>query len=211
MRTLPTPPHLAGVTELVQEEDDFLTLRLGCPCGCGRFRLERACLSAAEKAEFAAWKEREARTRNGYFIRLRRNGKGLLETMRKRGLFGKWKPLEPYLPPLPRFVGVHEVRGICEDCGRGYTLFDSRLHGDEACRGAFPPGAMTWQHGWEEIPVPEGTVELRVGLWFRTDQEDAAKLFPGEPDWANTFADFVLSAIGEGGLRTDLYGWLDEG
>ncbi len=211
MPQLPVPRHLQALAVEASMEDDFLILRLRCPCGCGRFRTERSCLSAAETAAIADWHEKYGRATKGYFIRFRRNENGERVQMRKRGLFGRWEPLEPHLPPAPCFIGVHEVRGTCGACGRVHILFDSRLHGDEACRGAFPPEAMTWQHGWEEIPVPEGTEELRAGAWFCTAEEDVAKVFPGQPDWTNTFADFVLSAVDAQGCKTGLFCWLEEG
>ncbi len=198
MQHLQTPPHLTGITEFVSEENDnLLTLRLRCPCGCTGFRLERSCFSAAEEAEIAAWEAEEARARKGCFMRLRKDEKGLLVMMVKRGLFGKWQRYDDCMPPAPYYMDIRVLRATCKRCGAVHTVFDSRYHGEEACLGEYGEAAFRWQHGWQEIPVPEDARELQVELWYYLDEEDLAKFCPAGTDYANTFGGLGISSVDE--------------
>lgn len=191
------PPHLIPLADTPEEEDDVVTLRLRCPCGSLRFRLEESVFTPEEQAQADAYTVASQRVCRGCSIRDRKDSQGQMTLMRRRLPFGRWEPLKPLLPEPPAFIDVQALRGTCRICGAQHLVFDNRVHGFDALSGEFTGAPMAWQPHWQEIPMPEeATVcmevyndvaleEMRAFIpGFRT--EDACRAFGHIAVWSET-------------------------
>lgn len=181
------PAHLRGLAADVKGMDCFLlSFHLRCPCGNMHFRLEEAVPDEAELAAINAWLAAERTVRRGRIVRYRKDENGQTVLMCRRILFGRWEPFKPLLPPLPCYMDVQSLRGICRGCGKTHLIFDNRLHGMDGLMQEFSGEAMQWQPRWQEVPVPEDSL-LRVEI--HRDEEmteaDYRRFIPGyTPDTA---------------------------
>ena len=194
MEKLPMPPHLEGIADVVEQGEMYATLRLRCHCGCGLFRMERADYSPEERAQLKAHEDSYRAATEGYRVKHGRTG-----ILRKKGLFGRWEPVE--FMPCPECYYVTAVRATCADCGARHLVFDNRLHGFEAACG-FPVPPMDGKPLWEALypeDAPQGCqIEVSYGApryLFETDN-------PGV-DYDNAFDKIdICSRNMQGHLKT---------
>lgn len=157
------PSHLRSLAADPVRDVDSLTMTLCCPCGCTRFRLEKATHNTAEQAAIDEWLAAEKAARKGRILHFRKNEHGQTELMCRRLFFGRWEPFKSLIPPPPCYMDVLALRGTCRSCGKTHLIYDNRVHGFDALIGEYTGEAMAWQPQWQEIDVPEGA-SIRVDI-----------------------------------------------
>lgn len=199
MKNLPVPPHLKPITELLEESDIHVALRLRCPCGSLRFALEQSAFTPEEQAAINAYEVAVNAQYRGYTVKYRENEQGEKVLMRKRGLFGRWEPLD--LPEPPPFIDVRCIRATCRACGKQHILVDSRLHGNYAVYGEIPAAAMQWQPHWQSVAVPEDAASLTIEVRNENSLEDFLHDLPNAPlsDYDNAFECIEIFTTGADG------------
>ena len=157
------PTHLRPLAADLTRYADCLTMTLRCPCGCTRFRLEKATHNMAEQAAIDEWLAAERAARKGRILRFRKNEHGQTELMCRRIFFGRWESFKSLIPPPPCYMDVLALRGTCRSCGKMHLIYDNRVHGFDALIGEYTGEAMAWQPQWREIDVPE-SASIRVDI-----------------------------------------------
>lgn len=204
MKCLPVPPHLKPITELQEESDIHVGLRLRCPCGSLRFSLERSVFTPEEQAAIDAYEAAEDARMKGYIVKPRRNDQGETVLMRKRWLFGRWEPLD--LPEPPPFIDMQCIRATCRGCGKQHTLVDSRLHGNLAVYGEIPAEAQQWQPHWQPVVVPEEAAWLTIEVRNESNLEEFLQCLPTAAlsDYDNAFETLEIFATDADGQLGEL-------
>jgi len=153
------PAHLRALAADPARKGDALTMRLRCPCGCGRFRVEKNTCTEEEKRQMEAHEAALKKVICGYTFRRLPDGR----FQHRRNLFGliplRWKNFD--MPPAPCWWDVQCIRVICAACRAEHLVFDSRLHGFDAWAAEWPADTMAWQPHWRCV-IREGAVTVTV-------------------------------------------------
>ena len=122
------PNYLKPISYNETTKGDFTRFHLKCGCGCKLFDVFESYL---DKAEQKACKP--------HYDALTELCSGASTcTVDDNGTVHHWKLFssdlngpkqEVIVPPLPEFGSIHVVKIKCRQCGREYTLFDSRFNG----------------------------------------------------------------------------------
>ena len=178
MEKLPVPRHLLPIADVIEQDETYATLRLRCPCGCSLFRMERADYSPEEWAQLKAHEDSYRAATEGYRVKHSRTG-----IFRKKGLFGRWEPVE--FMPCPECYYVTAVRATCADCGAHHLVFDSRLHGFKVACG-FPMPPMDCKPLWEAVYPEDAPQGCQVEVTYPTNRYQFETEHPGV-DFDNAF------------------------
>lgn len=177
MEKLPMPSHLLGIADVVEQGDTCATLRLRCPCGSSLFHMERAAYSPEEQSQMKAYEASYRAATQGYRLKYGKTG-----MLRKRGLFGRWEPVECL--PRPACHGVTAIRAACAACGARLLVFDNRLHGfRKVCGFTMPP--MDGKPLWEPIGAPDAQ-GCQVEITYPMERFQFESQHPGA-DFDNAF------------------------
>jgi len=194
------PAHLRPLAVDPVQEKGLLTMTLRCPCGCGRFRVEKNTWTEEERRQMEAHEAALKKVICGYTFRQLPDG----QFQHRRNLFGliplRWKNFD--MPQAPFWWDVQCVRVICAACQTAHVVFDSRLHGYEAWAAQWPEETMAWQPRWrcviraaavtvtvkhrdfallmEENPelTPEDCTDLyeRISIRYKTDDGNSREV-----------------------------------
>lgn len=160
MDRLPVPKHLLGFAGAVKQTAHSAEIRLCCPCGCERFRVEKNVWTAEERRQMEAYEAALKKLVIGYTCRRLPDG----QHQRRRNLFGliplRWQNFD--MPKAPGYWDVQCIRVICEACCSVHTVFDSRLHGYEGWAAQWPEDTLAWQPVWRSAAQKAGTVTVHV-------------------------------------------------
>lgn len=200
---IPIPPYLQQHATFLKGNDTEVRFSISCTCGNPRLEVWQNCLSEAEQAEAAIFEKACKKLACGPW--------GATSIPDENGHLHHWKFLTPFgmkglkkeiiLPPAPigSLIGVIQCK--CPQCGKEFTLFDSRYHGYDAVFN--PPSQDTLQYLPQfrllrrschlEASVTNDSVEYLDDNHF----ENYANGF----DWINIFA------VSEKGKRTTIFGW----
>lgn len=160
MDKLPVPRHLRPVAGAVKQTAYAVEVRLRCPCGCERFRIEKPAWTEEERRRMEAHEAALKKLVLGYTCRVLPNG----QHQRRRNLFGliplRWQNFD--MPQAPGYWDVQCIRVICDACGAVHVVFDSRLHGYEGWAASWPEETMAWQPRWRSAARNPALVTVYV-------------------------------------------------
>lgn len=158
MEKLPVPCHLRDIADVIEQGEIYATLRLRCPCGCERFRMEKNAWSEDEFCQMEAYEAKLKKLVLGYTCRRLPNG----QHQRRRNLFGliplRWQNFD--MPQAPGYWDVQCIRVICDACQATHVVFDSRCHGYEGWAAEWSEDTLDWQPQWRSAAPGTGCVTV---------------------------------------------------
>ena len=158
MDKLTVPRHLRHLAGDTKQTSYSTEVKLRCPCGCERFRIEKSFWTEDEQRRIEAYDRELTKLVSGYTCRQLPNG----QHQRRRNLFGliplRWQNFD--MPQAPGYWDVQCIRVICEACQAVHVVFDSRHHGYEGWTAEWSEDTMAWQPRWRSAAPGTGCVTV---------------------------------------------------
>ncbi len=202
MKKLPVPRHLRHLAGEVRQTSYSTEVKLCCPCGCERFRIEKSAWTADEQRRMEAYEAALKKLVLGYTCRRLPDG----QHQRRRNLFGmiplRWQNFD--MPEAPGYWDVQCIRVICEACQAVHMVFDSRLHGYEGWAAEWPEDTRTWQPNWRRAAQSTGIVTVRVeSRDFDVFLEESPELTP--EDCSDLYENISIRYTADNGKSREVF------
>lgn len=127
---MPVPHYLRDIAYRENSKNNLTTFYLKCICGCTLFDVYESYLTKKEKELCQPYYDAlNYSVTGGCFSNCTKDENGIIHhwIYFTHSLNGPKE--EVFIPPVPIFAHINTIKVRCSECGKEYTIYDSRYNG----------------------------------------------------------------------------------